>query len=108
MLRAKEGHQSGACSGVQGQRATARAVLLRILQIALALSSVLLVTLSLGRSVIPRVFTSDPAVVAAAQAVMPLLAAFMVRPSCFVICLWAGLWLAEVLAVRTALSLPHI
>jgi Na+-driven multidrug efflux pump len=69
-----------ASPGVQGRRATARAVLLRILQIALGLSGILTLALSLGRSVIPAVFTSDPAVVAAAQTVMPLLAAFMVRP----------------------------
>ncbi len=54
-------------------------MLLRILQISLALSAALMAGMHLGRSAIPRVFTGDPAVVAAAQGVMPVLAALMVR-----------------------------
>ena len=56
----------------------ARAVLLRILQIALGLSFFLMAGLYLGRSFVPRVFTADPAVIAIAERVFPILAAFIV------------------------------
>ena len=56
----------------------ARAVLLRILQIALGLSFFLMAALYLGRSFVPRVFTADPAVIAIAERVFPILAAFIV------------------------------
>ena len=56
----------------------ARAVLLRILQIALGLSFFLMAGLYLGRSFVPRVFTEDPAVIAIAGRVFPILAAFIV------------------------------
>ena len=63
---------------VQKQNGVARAVLLRILQIALGLSFFLMGGLYLGRSFVPRVFTQDPAVIAIAERVFPILAAFIV------------------------------
>ena len=48
------------------------------MQIALGLSFTLMAALTLGRSAIPRVFTSDLEVIAVTQRVMPLLAFFMV------------------------------
>ncbi|CAL5221413.1 g3599 [Coccomyxa viridis] len=59
------------------QNGVARAVLLRILQIALGLSFFLMGGLYLGRSFVPRVFTQDPAVIAIAERVFPILAAFI-------------------------------
>ena len=53
-------------------------MLLRILQIALGLSFFLMAGLYLGRGFLPRVFTDDPAVIAIAGRVFPILAAFMV------------------------------
>lgn len=69
---------SNHCVHVQKQSSVARAILLRVLQIALGLSFFLMVALYLGRSFVPRVFTSDPAVIAIAERVFPILAAFMV------------------------------
>ncbi len=63
---------------VQKQNGVARAVLLRILQIALGLSFFLMGGLYLGRSFVPRVFTQDPAVISIAERVFPILAAFIV------------------------------
>lgn len=65
---------------MQKKRSTARAMLLRILQIALGLSFTLMAALSFGRSAIPRVFTSDLQVIAVAEKILPLLAFFMVWP----------------------------
>ena len=65
---------------VQKQNGVARAMLLRILQIALGLSFFLMAGLYLGRSFVPRVFTEDPAVIAIAERVFPILAAFIVSP----------------------------
>ena len=56
-------------------------MLLRILQIALGLSFFLMAGLYLGRGFLPRVFTDDPAVIAIAGRVFPILAAFMVSIS---------------------------
>ncbi|BDA43468.1 Protein DETOXIFICATION 44, chloroplastic [Coccomyxa sp. Obi] len=61
----------------KNKRSTARAVLLRILQIALGLSFLLMATLSFGRTAIPRVFTGDLEVITVTQRIMPLLAFFM-------------------------------
>ena len=63
---------------MQKQRGVARAMLLRILQIALLLSFFLMAGLYLGRSAVPRIFTEDPAVIAIAERVFPILAVFMV------------------------------
>ena len=54
-------------------------MLLRILQIALGLSFFLMAGLYIGRGFLPRVFTDDPAVIAIAGRVFPILAAFMVN-----------------------------
>ena len=56
-------------------------MLLRILQIALGLSFFLMAGLYLGRGFLPCVFTDDPAVIAIAGRVFPILAAFMVSIS---------------------------
>lgn len=69
------------CCCAQKKRSTARAVLLRILQIALGISFVLMAALSFGRTAIPRVFTGDLEVIAVTQRIMPLLAFFMVSPA---------------------------
>lgn len=56
----------------------AREVLLRILQIALGLSFFLMAGLYFGRSFVPSIFTKDPAVIAIAERIFPILAFFMV------------------------------
>ena len=65
-------------------------MLLRILQIALGLSFFLMAGLYLGRGFLPRVFTDDPAVIAIAGRVFPILAAFMVGISASTqqTCIW--------------------
>ena len=63
---------------MQKKRSTARAVLLRILQLALGLSFLLMAALSFGRTAIPRVFTGDMEVITVTQKIIPLLAFFMV------------------------------
>ena len=53
--------------------------MLRLLQIALALSTVIAAVLVVGRHRLPLVFTRDRAVAQLVAAVLPLLAACMVR-----------------------------
>lgn len=64
---------------MQSRRADARGVMLRLLQIALALSTVIAAVLVVGRHRLPLVFTRDRAVAQLVAAVLPLLAACMVR-----------------------------
>ena len=77
-LHVSNAGQSEPCVRVQKQNGVARAMLLRILQIALGLSFFLMAGLYLGRSFVPRIFTGDPAVISIAERVFPILAAFIV------------------------------
>ena len=63
----------------QSRRADARGVMLRLLQIALALSMAIAAVLVAGRHRLPLVFTRDAAVAQLVAAVLPLIAACMVR-----------------------------
>jgi len=60
-----------------GDRAAARAVLLRVLQLGTAAGAAVGVALSLGARSLPGLFTTDAAVAASAAAVIPIVAAFM-------------------------------
>lgn len=60
-----------------GDRASARAVALRGLQIAVTAGAAVGAALSLAAAALPSAFTADAAVAAAAAAVMPVVAAFM-------------------------------
>ena len=63
---------------MQSRRADARGAMLRLLQIALALSAVIAAVLLVGRHRLPLVFTRDRAVAELVAAVLPLLALCMV------------------------------
>lgn len=67
------------CFGHQSRRADARGVMLRLLQIAMALSTVIALILLAGRHRLPLIFSRDPAVVRLVAACLPLLAVCMVR-----------------------------
>lgn len=60
-----------------GDARSAREVLARALVVAVAVGGAVGVALALAAGALPRVFTRDPAVAAAAAAVVPLIAAFM-------------------------------
>ncbi len=66
-------------AAAQSRGGDARGVMLRLLQIALALSTVIAAVLVVGRHRLPLVFTRDRAVAQLVASVLPLLAACMVR-----------------------------
>ena len=65
----------------RGEPGRAREVLLRVLQLGLAVGGVLALAMVLGSGAAPAVFTGDPAVVAIARRVFPLLGIILVIPS---------------------------
>jgi putative MATE family efflux protein len=60
-----------------GDRAAARAVLVRVLQLGTAAGGAVGLALAAGARALPALFTADAAVAASAAAVMPIVAAFM-------------------------------
>ena len=60
-----------------GDRAAARAVLVRVLQLGTAAGACVGVALAAGAGALPGLFTADAAVAASAAAVIPIVAAFM-------------------------------
>ena len=63
----------------QGDRAEARRYLKRLLQMGVSVGLLTAAAVLLGRSQLPRLFSSDPAVVAAAATALPIVAFSMAR-----------------------------
>ncbi|KAG5175305.1 mate-domain-containing protein [Tribonema minus] len=64
----------------------------RLLQLGLIFATALGVLLAAGRHAIPRVFTNDPAVIAAAAAALPIFA--LCEPLCGLVFVWDGIFAA--------------
>lgn len=69
-----------ACIALQGNRREARSILLRILQIGIAVGVTVGIAAYATRSLVPTVFTQDHVVSELVQRVMPVVALFMVCP----------------------------
>eukprot|EP00611_Tribonema_gayanum_P002963 TRINITY_DN12289_c0_g1_i1.p1 TRINITY_DN12289_c0_g1~~TRINITY_DN12289_c0_g1_i1.p1 ORF type:complete len:534 (+),score=153.62 TRINITY_DN12289_c0_g1_i1:110-1711(+) len=72
--------------------ARCRALCNRLLQLGLIFATALGVLLAAGRHAIPRVFTNDPAVIAAAAAALPIFA--LCEPLCGLVFVWDGIFAA--------------